>query len=60
MTKSQFVREQMRPLMDLLKPYINPEDDPKAFEQKIELWILRLLADVDSICTDPTSAPEDL
>ena len=60
MTKSEFVRNQIRPLMDLLKPFINPEDDPKVFEQKIELWVLRLLTDVDSICTDPEGTPEGL
>lgn len=60
MTKSEFVREQMKPLVDLLKPYINPEDDPKVLEQKIELWALRLIVDVETICTDPDSKTEGL
>ena len=60
MTKSQFIREQIKPLIDVLKPFMNPEDDPEAFKRKIELWALRLVIDSESMCCSPDDIkPED-
>ena len=52
MTRSEFVRSQIKPLIEVLKPFINPEDDPKSLERKVELWALRLIIDVDSCDLD--------
>ena len=50
MTKSEFIRKKIEPLIEVLRPFMNPEDDPKTFEIKIEIWALRLILDIDS-CT---------
>lgn len=56
MTKSDFIKKRIEPLIRVLKPFLPPEDDPKLFEIKLEIWVHRLLIDVQSF--DPASYEE--
>ena len=63
MKKSEYIREQVEPLFDFIRPFLNPEDDPDRLRQKLELWALRFLANAESVCTNaedkPDKFPED-
>jgi len=48
MTKSDYIRARMQPLIRMIKPFVHPEEaDHVAI--KVEIWALRLIADVEQL-----------
>lgn len=48
MTKSEYIRARIQPLIRMVKPLVH-EEERDGVEIKIEIWVLRLLTDVEQL-----------
>jgi len=47
-TKSDFIRRRCEPLFQMVEKFVHPEEKENV-RAKVELWILRLIADVEHL-----------
>lgn len=48
MTKSDYIRARIQPLIRMVKPFVH-EEERDAVAIKVEIWALRLIADVEHL-----------
>lgn len=48
MTKSDYIRMRIQPLIRMVKPFVHPEE-AEMVSIKVEIWALRLIADIEHL-----------
>ena len=48
MTKSEYIAARIQPLMRMIKPFVH-EEERDIVAIKVEIWALRLIADVEQL-----------